>query len=106
MGECKTEYNQRAGVVESLAGSLSELSEQLDEVKDGMAEHSGRVEDSSPVVKLKQGVQKMRKETQDMSVRIGVAKQLLAQKQQAARRDGLVLRSQKGAADLDDGDSL
>ena len=91
--DCKAEYNQRAAVVETLAGTLSDLSEQLDEAKDGMQEHSGRVEDSSPVIKLKQGVVKMKKETNELSLRLGVAKQLLATKQKNTRRDGLSIGS-------------
>merc|ERR1712146_836555 len=87
--ETKSEYSEKASAVEMLANSLSDLSEQLDEAKDLMAEHSGRVEDSSPVVKLKEGVQKMKAENVSLSLRIGVAKQLLAQKQVAAKRDGL-----------------
>jgi len=98
--EVKQAYATQSSEVEVLADQLNELSEALDKAKDDMQEHSSSKEDSSPVVKLKQAVKKMKEETTVLSLRIGVAKQLLAQKQLAARREGTSL-SPKKAADLD-----
>ena len=102
--EIKQVYADQAGQVEILAGQLSELSEALDEAKDSMQEHSGRVEDSSPVIKLKQAVKRMKEETTVLSLRIGVAKQLLVQKQLNSRREGESLSVKN--TDIDDSEDV
>jgi len=100
MGECKAEYTERTATVEALAASLSEISESLDEVKDQMGDHSGKMEDSSPVLRLKKGVQQMKAETAALTMRIGVAKQLLTNKQQASRRDQTLTQTKEENEDL------
>jgi len=100
--EITSEYAARQAEVEVLAGSLSDLSEELDLAKDSMAERQGGVEDSSPVVQLKQTVKRLKEESIQLTLRIGVAKQLLASKQLRARREGTSLPIGKPTGDDDD----
>lgn len=102
--QSKEEYTERSNCVEALAGSLSEISEQLDELKDSIGEHAGKMEDSSPMVRLRQGLQKTKKENNELSMRLGVAKQLLVSKQHACRLRQGVMRPSRKRPVVEDGE--
>ncbi len=52
---------------------------------------SGELDDSSAVIKLKQSVQRIRKESSALSMRVGVAAQLLQTKRLRYQREGISL---------------
>jgi len=70
----KERYDELTVVVESCAASLAEVGERLDGAKDSLSEHSGNMDDTSSVVRMKQGLTQLKRDCKDMELQIGMAR--------------------------------
>lgn len=77
--EVKERYQQASGGVTERTRVLAEISEELERVKQEMEERGSSMSDGAPVVRIKQSVMKLRQETQQMEVRMGVVEHSLLQ---------------------------
>ncbi|XP_072298000.1 intraflagellar transport protein 57 homolog isoform X2 [Eucyclogobius newberryi] len=77
--EVKERYQQASGGVTERTRVLAEISEELEKVKQEMEEKGSSMSDGAPVVRIKQAVMKLRQETQQMEVRMGVVEHSLLQ---------------------------
>ncbi|KAK7944481.1 hypothetical protein WMY93_000209 [Mugilogobius chulae] len=77
--EVKDRYQQASGGVTERTRVLAEISEELEKVKQEMEEKGSSMSDGAPVVRIKQAVMKLRQETQQMEVRMGVVEHSLLQ---------------------------
>jgi len=75
--QSKEKYEELTVVVESCATSLAEVAEQLDTVKDTISDHSGAIDDTSVVVKMKQGLTQIKRETKELELQLGVTQSRL-----------------------------
>merc|ERR1711920_866861 len=71
-----TELNE---VVMNLQIELKNVAEELDVVKNDMEERSSTVTDTAPIVKMKDAFKKLRSDTRQLEVRIGVVSHTLMQ---------------------------
>eukprot|EP00658_Telonema_sp_P-2_P070383 TRINITY_DN59906_c0_g1_i1.p1 TRINITY_DN59906_c0_g1~~TRINITY_DN59906_c0_g1_i1.p1 ORF type:complete len:148 (-),score=35.06 TRINITY_DN59906_c0_g1_i1:192-635(-) len=74
----KDKYEELNMVVESCATSLAEVSEQLDGAKDSLSEHTGSMDDNSSVVRMKQGLTQIKRETKDLDLQLGITRSRLS----------------------------
>lgn len=72
-------YQQASGGVTERTRVLAEISEELEKVKQEMEEKGSSMSDGAPVVRIKQSVMKLKQETQQMEVRMGVVEHSLLQ---------------------------
>uniref|UniRef100_A0A8C6UEN8 Intraflagellar transport protein 57 homolog n=1 Tax=Neogobius melanostomus TaxID=47308 RepID=A0A8C6UEN8_9GOBI len=77
--EVKERYQQASGGVTERTRVLAEISEELEKVKQEMEERGSSMSDGAPVVRIKQSVTRLRQETQQMEVRMGVVEHSLLQ---------------------------
>jgi len=89
--EIREQYDGLNETVMNLTIELRVTSEQLDKVKNEMEERSSTVTDHAPVVKLKDAVKRLKADTLQMELRIGVVNHTLMQaklRQRPANRRG------------------
>ncbi|XP_071480984.1 intraflagellar transport protein 57 homolog [Diadema antillarum] len=79
LAEVKEQYRQASGGVTDRTRQLAEISEELERIKQEMEERGSSMTDGSPLVKIKQSLQRLKNEVIQMDVRIGVVEQSLLQ---------------------------
>merc|ERR1719198_2651328 len=71
--QVQNQYTELNEVVTSLQNELKSVTEELDAVKTDMEERSTTVTDTAPIVKMKDSFKRLRADTRQLEVRIGVA---------------------------------
>ncbi|XP_025047024.1 intraflagellar transport protein 57 homolog isoform X1 [Alligator sinensis] len=79
LSEAKEKYQQGSGGVTERTRILSEITEVLEKVKQEMEEKGSSMTDGAPLVKIKQALTKLKQETVQMDIRIGVVEHTLLQ---------------------------
>ncbi|XP_053563513.1 intraflagellar transport protein 57 homolog [Bombina bombina] len=79
LNEAKEGYQQGSGGVTERTRMLSEITEELEKVKQEMEEKGSSMTDGAPLVKIKQALTKLKQETKQMEIRIGVVEHTLLQ---------------------------
>ncbi|XP_042709483.1 intraflagellar transport protein 57 homolog isoform X3 [Chrysemys picta bellii] len=79
LSEAKEKYQQGSGGVTERTRTLSEITEVLEKVKQEMEEKGSSMTDGAPLVKIKQALTKLKQETVQMDIRIGVVEHTLLQ---------------------------
>lgn len=79
LSQAKERYQQASGGVTERTRVLAEISEELEKVKQEMEEKGSSMSDGAPLVKIKQGLTKLKQENLQMDVRIGVVEHTLLQ---------------------------
>merc|ERR1719456_1208179 len=102
----QTQYTELNEVVMNLQIELKNLNEELEVVKNDMEERSSTVTDTAPIVKMKDAFKKLRSDTRQLEVRIGVVSHTLMQaklrqRPQEDRKHGLY-GGGPGGGDRDD----
>ncbi|XP_069060894.1 intraflagellar transport protein 57 homolog isoform X2 [Pleurodeles waltl] len=77
--KAKERYQHGSGGVTERARVLSEITEELEKVKQEMEEKGSSMTDGTPLVKIKQALTKLKQETIQMDIRIGVVEHTLLQ---------------------------
>lgn len=103
--QVQAQYTELNEVVMSLQIELKNVTEELDLVKNEMEEKSSTVMDTAPIVKMKDSFKRLRSDTRQLEVRIGVVSHTLMQaklrqRPQEDRKQGVY--SGKGQADGED----
>ncbi|KAH0624972.1 hypothetical protein JD844_032935 [Phrynosoma platyrhinos] len=75
----KEKYQQGSGGVTERTRILSEITEELEKIKQEMEEKGSSMTDGAPLVKIKQALTKLKQETIQMDIRIGVVEHTLLQ---------------------------
>uniref|UniRef100_G1Q9M0 Intraflagellar transport protein 57 homolog n=1 Tax=Myotis lucifugus TaxID=59463 RepID=G1Q9M0_MYOLU len=81
LSEARERYQQGNGGVTERTRLLSEVTEELEKVKQEMEEKGSSMTDGAPLVKIKQSLTKLKQETVQMDIRIGVVEHTLLQSQ-------------------------
>ncbi|XP_033067255.1 intraflagellar transport protein 57 homolog [Trachypithecus francoisi] len=79
LSEAKERYQQANGGVTERTRLLSEVMEELEKVKQEMEEKGSSMTDGAPLVKIKQSLTKLKQETVEMDIRIGIVEHTLLQ---------------------------
>uniref|UniRef100_A0A8C2QR54 Intraflagellar transport protein 57 homolog n=1 Tax=Capra hircus TaxID=9925 RepID=A0A8C2QR54_CAPHI len=79
LSEARERYQQGNGGVTERTRILSEVTEELEKVKQEMEEKGSSMTDGAPLVKIKQSLTKLKQETIQMDIRIGVVEHTLLQ---------------------------
>ncbi|ELR45764.1 Intraflagellar transport protein 57-like protein [Bos mutus] len=79
LSEARERYQQGNGGVTERTRILSEVTEELEKVKQEMEEKGSSMTDGAPLVKIKQSLTKLKQETVQMDIRIGVVEHTLLQ---------------------------
>ncbi|KAM9038227.1 intraflagellar transport protein 57 homolog isoform X3 [Antechinus flavipes] len=79
LSEARERYQQGNGGVTERTRILSEITEELEKVKLEMEEKGSSMTDGAPLVKIKQSLTKLKQETVQMDIRIGVVEHTLLQ---------------------------
>lgn len=77
--QVQTQYTELNEVVMNYQIELKNVAEELDVVKNEMEDRSSTVTDTAPIVKLKEAFKKIRADTRQLEVRIGVVNHTLMQ---------------------------
>merc|ERR1719238_857253 len=77
--QVQTQYTELNEVVMNYQIELKSLTEEMDVVKNEMEDRSSTVTDTAPIVKLKEAFKKIRADTRQLEVRIGVVSHTLMQ---------------------------
>merc|ERR1712224_497967 len=90
----QTQYTELNEVVMNLQIELKNLADESDTVKSEMEERSSTVTDTAPIVKMKDAFKKLRSDSRQLEVRIGVVTHTLMQAKlrqhpQESRKQGL-----------------
>merc|ERR1712157_414350 len=79
LNRVQTQYTELNEVVMNLQIELKNVAEELEVVKNDMEERSSTVTDTAPIVKMKDAFKKLRSDTRQLEVRIGVVSHTLMQ---------------------------
>ncbi|KAM5181860.1 intraflagellar transport protein 57 homolog [Mantella aurantiaca] len=79
LSELKEQYQQLTTKVTEKTRILSEVTEELEKVKQEIEEKGSSITDGAPLVKMKQGLNKLKQEIVQMDIRIGVVEHTLLQ---------------------------
>jgi len=79
LNQVKAQYTELQEVVMNLQMELKSVADELDVVKTDMEERSSTVTDTAPIVKMKDAFKKLRADTRQLEVRIGVVSHTLMQ---------------------------
>mmetsp|Transcript_71479 Transcript_71479/g.149437 ORF Transcript_71479/g.149437 Transcript_71479/m.149437 type:complete len:414 (-) Transcript_71479:139-1380(-) len=79
LAQVQTQYTERNECVSKLQEELKDVSEELEVVKAEMEERSTTVTDTAPIVKMKESFKRLRSDTRQLEVRIGVVSHTLMQ---------------------------
>jgi len=74
------EYNNNSDTINALTNELHSVSEDLSQVKERMDTRGASMTDTSPLVKIKSALSKLRTETKQLEIRIGVLTHTLVAK--------------------------
>lgn len=72
LADTNSRYNQSSTTVVELTRKLASMTDELDHVKAQMDERGNRMTDSGPLVKMKQALKRLKEETTQMDLHIGV----------------------------------
>ena len=72
LAEVKEKYSQGSGGVTNLARELAQITEELERVKGEMDQRGTSMTDAAPLVKIKQALTRLKAESTQMDIRIGV----------------------------------
>lgn len=75
----KEKYNQSSGGVTELTQQLSQITDELEQVKIQMDERGTNMTDAGPLVRIKQALSKLKQESIEMDLEIGVLEHALLQ---------------------------
>jgi estrogen-related receptor beta like 1 len=103
LAETKERYRQASGGVQDRTKNLAEVSEELEKVKSEMEDRGSSMTDGAPLVKIKQAMQKLKQECNQMDIRIGVVQHVLLQaklKEKTSHNRGIASHEED---DYDDG---
>ncbi|XP_048868322.1 intraflagellar transport protein 57 homolog isoform X4 [Brienomyrus brachyistius] len=81
LSQSRERYQQGSGGVTERTRVLSEISEDLEKVKQEMEERGSSMSDGAPLVKIKQSLTKLKQEVIQMDIRIGVVEHTILQAQ-------------------------
>ncbi|XP_075446187.1 intraflagellar transport protein 57 homolog isoform X2 [Ascaphus truei] len=87
LSEAKERYQQGSGGVTDRTRILYEITEDLEKVKQEMEEKGSSMTDGAPLVKIKQALMKLKQETVQMDIRIGVVEHTLLQSKLKEKSD-------------------
>ncbi|TPP41630.1 Estrogen receptor beta like 1 [Fasciola gigantica] len=73
LSEVTQRFRQASGGITERSRALAEIGEELERVKDEMDERGSSMTDGSPVVRIKQAIQKLKSEIIAMDIRTGVS---------------------------------
>merc|ERR1719277_1572728 len=79
LAQVQTQYTELSDVVMNLQIELKQVSEELETVKADMEDRSTTVTDTAPIVKMKDAFKRLRSDTRQLEVRIGVVSHTLMQ---------------------------
>lgn len=97
----KDRYNQASGGITERSKLLAELTDELDRVKQEMDQRGSSMTDGSPVLRVKQAIQRLKAENVAMEIRTGVLEHTLLRMHLRAREESqrpLFTRYTVGAA--------
>lgn len=77
LAEVKEKYSHGSGGVTTLARELAQVSEELETVKAEMDQRGTSMTDAAPLVKIKQSLTKLKAESTQMEIRLGVVEHTL-----------------------------
>jgi estrogen-related receptor beta like 1 len=109
--EVQDEYNSKSQGLNELTNTLSQVTDELASIKGKMDERGGAMTDTSPLIKIKSALQRLKEERKAMDIRIGVVTHTLVAKKlkhdQHTKREAAMPKNahlQKAAEydDLDD----
>ena len=87
----QAEYNVKSQGLNELTNALSQVSDELGSIKSKMDERGGAMTDTSPLIKIKSALARLKEERKQMDVRIGVVTHTLVAKKlkhdQMTKRD-------------------
>ena len=78
--EVQDEYNSKSEAISELTNSLSQVSDELASIKGRMDERGNSMTDTSPLIKIKSALSRLKDERKSMDIRIGVATHTLVAK--------------------------
>lgn len=79
LAETKEKYRQASGGVTERSRALAEITEELEKIKQEMDERGSSMTDGAPLVRIKQSIQQLKKESKQMDIRAGVVEHILLQ---------------------------
>ncbi|KAG5444693.1 Intraflagellar transport protein 57 [Clonorchis sinensis] len=87
LSEVSLKYRMASGGITERSHMLAELSEELERVKNEMDERGSSMTDGSPVVRIKQAIQRLKAEMLGMDIRTGVLEHILLRTHLRVRED-------------------
>ncbi|CAL8090010.1 unnamed protein product [Calicophoron daubneyi] len=85
--EVTMKYRDASGGITERSRTLAEISEELERVKNEMDERGSSMTDGSPVVRIKQAIQRLKSEMTAMDIRTGVLEHILLRTHLRLRED-------------------
>lgn len=82
------EYNAKAEVINKLTAELNAVTEELRSIKSKMDEKGSAMTDTSPIVKIKNALNKLKQDTRAMDVRVGIVSHSLQERAMRASSVG------------------
>lgn len=79
LAETKERYREASGGVTERTRTLAEVTEELERIKQEMEERGSSMTDGAPLVKIKQAINKLKQESVQMDIRVGVLQHILLQ---------------------------
>merc|ERR1719453_2871765 len=98
----QTQYTELNEVVMNYQIELKSLTEEMELVKTDMEERSSTVTDTAPIVKMKEAFKKLRADTRQLEVRIGVVSHTLMQAKLRQRPQDTIKRAYNGGRGEDE----
>ena len=74
------EYNKQSELINALTNELASVSEELQAIKGRMDERGNSMTDTSPLIKIKSALSRLKTEAKQMEIRIGVVTHTLVAK--------------------------
>merc|ERR1712046_249398 len=74
------EYNKQSEYINTLTNELASVSEELTKIKEKMDARGNSMTDTSPLIKMKTAVGRLRQEAKQLEIRIGVVTHTLVAK--------------------------
>lgn len=90
LAQAKEKYRQGSGGVTERSRSLAEITEELEKVKHEMEDRGSSMTDGAPLVKIKRALDRLKTESTQMDIRIGVIEHILMQ---ARMRDKSIMHN-------------
>ncbi|KAK3239465.1 hypothetical protein CYMTET_16032 [Cymbomonas tetramitiformis] len=108
LAQVQERYNKSTENVAELTNELAHVSEELENIKNTMTEKGDNISDTSPLVKIKSAIQRLKVELKAMEVRIGVAEHALLQVnlKNKGKEEGRTVKTQAAAEGYDSEDGF